>query len=108
MRLNDVQMLIHVNSLREWLRLIGRISPAVIRDEWCPARSAGILVVGIRTELAIQVFVLGQLVAIQPHTESGPVRYTNRAFLVLELSPFDDVVLEMVIVSISRKPQVWD
>ena len=48
-----------------------------------PAR---VLIVGIGPKLAIELLVLRELVAIEPHAESGPVGHANRAVLVLQLA----------------------
>src|SRR5687768_11469270 len=99
-------MLIHVMSLHEWFTLVGRIRPSVIRDKRCPTRPTGILVVGIRTELAIKILVSGELLPIESHTEARPLRHTDRPLVIFEFPSLDDIVFEMVIVSVSRKPEV--
>jgi len=92
--------------LDEGLSRGARVGPAIVRDERCPARPARVLIVRIGSKLAIEILVLGELVAVQPHAQPGGIGHANRAVLVCQLSAFDDIVFEVVIVGIGGERQV--
>src|SRR5206468_5506426 len=61
---------------------VPRIGPAVVRNQRSPTWPAGILVVSVPAQLAVQLAVFAQLVAIQPDAEPRPVRHADRTLLV--------------------------
>src|SRR5688572_10492570 len=95
-----------LTSTHKRLAFVVRIRPPVVRNQRCPPWPRRILIVGIRAEFAIQIFVLGQLLPIEPHAQTRTIWHSNRALLVLELPAFNEVIFEMVIVRIGRKPKI--
>src|SRR5437899_1216391 len=93
--------------VRSWLALLigdrfGRIGPIMIRDQWIPARPAGVAIVRIAAELVEKRVVARELFAIQRNAQSGRVGNADRAVDVAERSTFDHVIDEMMVMRVGR------
>src|SRR3954471_16669479 len=93
-------------SVNKGLPVIAGIGPAVVRHQRRPTWATRILIVPVVAQFAIEIRIFRQLVSVEPHAESWTVRHSNRASVVLQLSPLDDVVHQMVIMSIGGERQV--
>src|SRR4026209_2661304 len=87
---------------------VGGIRPSIVRNGRCPTRSERVLIIRVRTKTLVKLGVLGELVAVELHTEPRTQRHRNGAFLVFEPASLDDVIGEMMIVGVGSKCEVRD
>src|SRR4051794_13214620 len=88
--------LIVVSGTDERLPVIAGVGPAVVWHQRSPSGPRRILIVRVIALRAIEFGVFCQLLPVEPHTESGPIRHLDRPVLVLQFPALDDVVSEMV------------
>src|ERR1051326_6634915 len=86
--------------------VVVRIGPTIIRDQRGPARPAGILIVRIAPQALVKFAVFAQLFTIEFDAQAGSARHFDRTILVLHQTTLDDVVCEMVIVSVRSEGEV--
>src|SRR4030095_5519152 len=94
------------NSGNEGLPAIAGIRPAVVWHERRPAGPCRILIVRVVALFAIEVFISGQLLAVEPDAKPWPLGHFDRPLVVWQLSTLDYVVGEMVVMRVGSARQV--
>src|ERR671913_136262 len=84
------------------------IREALLGHEGVTAGVSGVPVVRISSQLLVELCVFVQLVPVQADTQPRAIGNLDRPTLVLELASYDDVVLQVMVVSIGREGEVGE
>src|ERR1041385_6255132 len=92
---------------RHWT-IVLRIGPAIIRNDRGPTGTAGVLIVGIAAEALIQLTVFAELVTVECYAQPGLIRYGYRPIRIGHEASFDDVVGEVMVMSVGSEGDIGD